>query len=388
MQRIALAALVVFSALASAQEFELDLSEEKPKTPPELRPTIALFSVLPADSEEASAGRARQLEAEILKQLVQSDDFQTVVEPSVMKKTLGAKAAEAEQCTTYACFDAAAKALKVHRAFRVTVQKQGPGSLVTFIGFDPGFSEILTVAQDSGEKAEKAFLGVSGKSQAQKDREFMKKISPFIKQGLAKLATANGKISVDNVDASALVTIDGAEAGTGTFEAVVQRGSHSVKVTAPGYKPFDQTVSVEPLKTVTVKVTLIAKPVEVQPIVVKQEPTGTPIYARPGLYVAIAGAAAVGVGLAFGQMAAGVQKRIDAGGDPVNVTRAEAKAAPGNAMLANILVGAGAAAIAGGATWIILTPTSSPAPAKPSTEPGESTTTTTTGFMLGVGGTF
>lgn len=390
MQRLALAATLVFRALAFAQEFELDLSEEKPaKPPPELRPSIAVLSVLPADTEEATIGRARQLESEILKQLVQSDDFQTVVEPSVVKKTYGAKSGEVEQCTTYACFDGAAKTLKVNRALRVTVQKQGAGSLVTFIGFDPGFSEVLTVTQESGEKAEKSFLGVSGKSQAQKDKEFMKKISPFIKQGLAKLATPNGKISIDNVDASALVTIDNAEAGTGTFEAVVQRGSHTVKVTAAGYKPFEQSVSVEPLKTATVKVSLVARPVEVQPLVVKPESTGTPIYARPGLYVAAAGAVAVGVGLVFGQMASGVQSKINAGGDPVGVTRAQAKAAPTQALLANILVGAGAAAIAGGTTWIILTPSGGAAPPKPSTEPTESTTTTTSlGFMLGVGGTF
>jgi len=382
---VVLSALLLVAAPAAAQDFELDLSEEKPPKPPqELRPSVAVLSVTAADKEEASVGRAKQLEAEILKQLAQGEDFQTVVEPPLVAKTLEADAAQAQACNDWSCFEAAARKLKVHRAFRVTVAKAGPGSEVTFIAYDPGFTELLTLKQESGEKAEKSFLGVAGKTQAQKDREFIKKIAPFIKSSLEKLATPNGKIAVDSPEATAVATIDGVEAGTGSFEAVVQRGNRTVRVAVAGFEPFEQSVSVAPLKTASVKVTLKAKALEVAPpVVVKEEDLGPPIYARPGLYVAIAGAAAVGVGIAMGQMAMATQSKVNAGGDPVDVTRAAAQAAPTQALLANILVGAGAAMIAGGTAWVILTPTKSKAPA---IEPGQETSAT--GAMLSIGGTF
>jgi hypothetical protein len=250
------------------------------------------------------------------------------------------------------------------------------------IAYDPGFSELLTLKQDSGEKAERSFLGVAGKSQAQKDREFIKKIAPVLESAMKKVATPNGKVAVDSPEASATATIDGVEAGIGSFEAVVQRGTHVVKVAAAGFEPFEETVKVEPLQTVTVKVMLKAKEIVAPPPVVVRPSTGRPLHQRPGLYVAIAGAAAVGVGLAFGQMATNVQNKVNAGGDPVDVTRAAAKAAPTHALLANILVGAGAAMIAGGTVWMILTPASSTMPSvDPSVEQS-----TATGAMFGLGG--
>lgn len=383
---IAFAALaVLLAAPALGQDFELDLSEEQPaKPPPELRPTLAVLSVTAADKEDVSASRAKQLESELLKQLAQGDDFQTVMEPSLVAKNLEGDAGKALSCNDWGCFEGLAKQLKVHRVVRVTVAKAGPGSTVTVLAYDPGFSELLTLEQGSGEKAERSFLGVSGKSQAQKDREFIKKISGFLKSSMAKLATPNGKISVDSPEASAAATIDGVEAGIGSFEAIVQRGNHVVKVAIAGFEPFEETVKVEPLQTATVKVTLKAKALEAPPpVAVKQEAPGTPLYQRPGLYVAIAGAAAVGVGVAFGQMAMATQNKVNAGGDPVDVTRSAAKSAPTQALLANILVGVGAAAIVGGGVWVFLTPTASAA----AVEPGEAPATAT-GAMLGFGGTF
>lgn len=382
--------VLFFATAALAQDFELDLSEEKPVTPVEFRPTLGVLSVRSADTDEVSASRARQLEAELLKQLGQGDLFQTVVEPSGARTQLGADFAKADSCTDYACMDAAAKKLKVNRLVRLTVQKHGVGSLVTMYGYDPGFNEVLVVSQESGEKAEKSFLGVAGKSQAQKDKEFLKKLHSFLVQVQKTLSIPNGKIMVDN-DPSGLVLLDGVESGMGTVELIAQRGARTVKVTSPGYKPFEQTVSVEPAKSVEVKVQLVALPLEV-PVVAKplDEPKGG-IFTRPGLYLAILGAAAIGVGVAFGQSAVGVKTKLEAGGDPVGVTRAEAKAAPTSALAANILVGAGAAAVAGGVTWVILTPTGAPPPAPaPKTGTGEPIETNPNpgGAMINFGGTF
>lgn len=383
--------LILLATVAGAQEFELDLTEEKPVTPPEFRPTLGVISVKAADTEEVSASRARQLEAELLKQLGQGDLFQTVIEPSSVRSQLGAGFAAVDACVDYACFEAAAKKLKVNRLVRLTVQKHNVGSMVTMYGYDPGFNEVLVVSQESGEKAEKAFLGVAGKTQAQKDREFMKKMNGFLVQVQKTMSIPNGKIVVEN-DPSAIVLLDGVESGMGSVELIAQRGTRTVKVTSPGYKPFEQTVTVEATKTATVRVSLVALPLDPVVVVKKEEPKTGGIFTRPGLYIAIVGAAAIGAGIAFGQTAQLVKNRIDAGGEIVGVTRADAKNAPTNAMLANVLVGAGAALFAGGVTWVILTPTpaapAAPAPRTGTGEPTESTIPPPSGAMLNFGGTF
>ncbi len=383
--------MIFLATAALAQDFELDLTEEKPVTAPEFRPTLGVISVKAADAEEVSASRARQLEAELLKQLGQGDLFQTVTEPSAMRTQLGAEFAAVDACVDYACFEAAARKLKVNRLVRLTVQKHNVGSMVTMYGYDPGFNEVLVVSQESGEKAEKAFLGVAGKTQAQKDREFMKKLNGFLVQVQKTLSIPNGKIIVEN-DPSAVVMVDGVESGIGSMEVIAPRGNRTVKVTSPGYKPFEQSVTVQPTQAATVRVALVALPLEPVVVVKREKPEGGGFFTRPGLYLAVLGAAAVGVGIYFGQTAQAVKTRVEAGGDPVTVTRAEAKNAPTNALLANVLVGTGAAVFAGGVTWVILTPTPGgpPAAAPPKTNTGEptETTPTPTGAMLNFGGTF
>lgn len=393
MKNTLLASLLLVASSALAQEFELDLSggteEKQPEVPAELRPTIGVLSVKAADKEEVSASRARQLEAELLKTLEQGEKFSTIVSPGTAKVMLGAEYAAADACVDYACFEGVAKKLKVHRLVRLTVQKQGAGSLVTMTGWDPGFNEVLVVSQESGEKAEKSFLGVAGKSQAQKDKEFIKKMQGFIGQVQKTLSIANGKIVVDNAEPTAAVLVDGVESGTGSVEIIAQRGNRTVKVTGQGYSPFAQSVTIEPGQTVEVKVSLVAIAIEPVKIEKPVEEAQGGIFTKPGLYLAVVGAIAVGAGIAFGQSAQGVKTKLEAGGDPVGVTRAEAKQAPANAMLANVLVGAGSAAVAGGVTWIVLT-LPPPPPKVQKTGTGEPTETSAPvpGAFLSVGGSF
>lgn len=386
--------ILFIAGVAGAQGFELNLTEEKPEAAPvELRPSLAVVSVRAADGEEVSASRARQLETELFRQLAQGTLFQTAVDPATAKQGLGADFGKAEVCVDFACLEQAAQTLKVNRLLRLTVAKRGVGSVVTAYGYDPGFNEVLVISQDSEEKAEKVFLGVAGKSQAQKDREFLKKIGPFLLQLQKKLSTPNGKIVVDNADPSAVVTVDGHEAGIGSAEIIVQPGVRKVKVTSPGYVPFEQTVTVPSAKAIEVKVSLVALPIEpVVTIKAVEEPKGS-LFLKPAFYLAVAGGAAMAVGLGFGLSAQGVKAKLEAGGDPVRVTRAEAKVAPTNAMVANVLVGVGAAAVAGGVTWMALAPTP-PAPASPPVpktgtgEPTETTTPGPTGAIFSVGGSF
>ena len=128
---------------------------------------------------------------------------------------------------------------------------------------------------------------------------------------------------------------------------------------------------------------MVVKPIEA--------PTGG-VFTRPGLYLALLGAAAVGVGIVFGQSAVKVKGLLAAGGDPVGVTRADAKAAPTSALLANVLVAAGGAAVVGGVTWVVLTPgPGAPPPAPKPTgtgEPTEAITPGPSGAMINFGGTF
>ncbi|HEY1088428.1 MAG TPA: PEGA domain-containing protein [Archangium sp.] len=362
----------LLAVAAPAQEFELDLSGDGPAVPVELRPTLAVLEVVASDGDPVSVSRAKQLEGEVLAALQKSEQFKSVI------------TAPGTACVDFACFQAAATKLSVHRATRITLQKSGVGSLVTVSGFDPAFAQVSTQALDSEERAEKTFFGVAGKTQAQKDREFLRKMVPMVVNALKKLATANGKLVVENGDPGVKVLLDGVALGSGRVEAVVQRGLHSLTIDAPAYEPFGRDVSIEPLKTASVTVTLKAKPVAVQ----KQSESsrGVPILKRPGLYVALAGAVLAGVGFGLGASSQAVQQRIDRGGVPVGVTRAEAQGAATSAVLANVLVATGGAALVGGVTWIILTPT--PPPDPNSLEPTDTTPAGPSGLTLSLGGTF
>jgi hypothetical protein len=375
--------LGVLAAVAVAQEFELDLSNDGPAVPPELRPALVLLEVVAADQDPVTLGRARQLEAELLTALGKNEQFQSVAGPAIAKQKLGE---QGTGCADFACFQNAIAALQVHRAARLTVQRSGVGSLVTVVGFDPAFNEVSKQSLDSDERAEKTFFGVAGKTQAQKDREFLRKLVPMVTNALKKLATANGKLVVENGDPAVKVLLDGKLLGAGRVEAVVQRGLHSVTIDAPAYEPFGKDVSIEPLKTANVEIRLAAKPVAV---VQKPQSRGVPIFQRPGLYLALAGAIAAGVGFGLGASSQAVQQRIDQGGVPVQVTRAEAQGAATSAVLANVLVGVGGAALVGGVTWIILTPT--PPPDPNSVEPTDLTPAAPSGpagLTFSFGGTF
>lgn len=373
------------TAAEPAGDVGLDLSEGTVAA--EYRPTLAVLGATAADADETSPERAKLILQEVLRQAGEGDQFKMVMGPDVAEKQLGQDWAAAKACATWDCFEKVAKTLKVHRVLLATVHREGAGSAVTMMSFDPGFSQLSTTTQESQEKAERKFAGLGGKSQATKDREFMKKMTGFVKTTLKGLATGNGKIVVDNLDGSVAVLIDGAEAGSGAFDAVVQRGAHVVKVASARYEPFEETVTVAPGKAVTVRVALRAKALERSLASQQTAPAGPSVFARPGLYVAVAGLAAAGVGIALGQVAqatAAKAKTPDADG-VVPLTRAQANGAKTDALLANVLVAAGGAMVAGGTIWVILTPTVRPAERPTDGAPSEGAGF---GFAVMAGGTF
>jgi hypothetical protein len=369
-----------------AQEFELDLSE--PKTPPKFRPSLALISVSAEDPD--STARAQLLEQDLARLVGQSDQFSSIVEPTVAKSKLEGDYPAASGCDGWACFDSALKKLESQRGLTVRVRKTNGGSVVSVRAFDPALPETVAAEKEILDKVEAAarFAGVKGKSQLEKDKDFAKRASIEVMGIINQLDTPNGELVVDCPEQTATVSIDGQPIGTGTSSKVVSRGAHTVKVTAGEFLPFEQTVSVEPMKEATVRVTLVAKPIE-RPAVAVVTNEYPPLLSRPGLYVAGVGAVVAIVGLVLGASAVGVQNQAkDGNGDgALDVTRAQAQGAQTNATLANILVPAGAAAMAGGLIWVAVTPplrTAAPATATPP----PTTTEGGGGFGVTVGGRF
>lgn len=345
---------------AQEQAPELDLSEAKPKVPQALKPSIVLLGVQAGDDDATSAERAEAIEAELHTLLTQSQDFGRVLSPSSLRASLGDAADRAAQCFDYACFDETAKALGVHRAVRLTIERSEAGSIVTLYGYDPGFSAIVTVSQESTDSSSR-----QAKSRTQRDSELLAQITPFLRTSLKKLATPNGTIAVRCADPSAAVTLDGAPVGLGSTEIIAQRGLHTVRVSSAGSLPFEAQVSVVSMETTKLEVRFEPLPPE-PPLAVPLVPV--PLVRRPGLYVGGGGLALAVVGVVLGQVASSVGAKIGAGGDPVGVTRAQAKAAGTEATLANIMVPLGLAAAAAGSVWLLLQP---PEPSAAVAAPGE-----------------
>jgi hypothetical protein len=381
--------VTLLSSAAFSQGFELDLSE--PEIPAEFRPSIAVIGVTSGEATEDAVitARAKMLEAELIKATTGNAAFGRVMTPTQAAEELGPTAAAARKCVDYACLDSVARKLKVDRLILGLVTKSGPASLLTVYGFDGVLPEVVDGLVESAERAEKAkiggFAGIQGKSQAQKDKEFARSAVPVFFEVLEKVKTSNGKIAVDSAETSSVAMMNNVELGLGSFEKIVPRGSYDIKVTAAGYIPYETKVVVEPQKVAQVKVLLAAKEIVAQPVVVAEVQRGTPVFERPGLYIAVAGLVAAGVGVGLGMSAKSVEARAKPDGNGVvPISRTAAKGAQTNAMIANVLVGVGAAATVGGAVWFILTPSAG----KKKEEAPPVDTGGGFGVMVGYGGSF
>jgi hypothetical protein len=382
--------LLVPLAAQAQDEMGLDFSEAK--TPPEFRPSVAFIGITPEQAEEPIAVRAKLLEAELGKLIGDSERFSTVKMPV----DVAGVSTTARKCFDFACLEELAEKVGVQRIIMGKLAKAGPGTVLTIYGFDPTLPAVLPATVESGEKAEKAqlggFSGIAGKSQAQRDKEFLAKTKGPFNEMLKQIATPLGKIVVDVIEQKAVTKLRGKELGVGSFEKTMPVGNYELEVTSDEYQPFTATVTVEPMKAAEVKVTLIAKPVErpVQPVVVA-EPAPV-FYKRPGLYVALAGAILMGVGFTFGGLAKSTENRAqDRDNDGlIDITRSQAQTAKTQALLANVFVATGAVALAAGVVWAIVVPMipmkGSTAPTGPT--PGDPTEGSGFGFTAAFGGTF
>jgi hypothetical protein len=380
--------------LAAQAQDELGLDFSEAKTPPEFRPSVAFIGVTPDQAEEPLAARAKLLEAELIKAANESERFSTVKTPLDAAQV----STTARKCLDFACLEALAEKLQVNRIVTCTLAKAGPGTVLTINGFDPTLPAVLPSTVESGEKQEKAkiggFAGIAGKSQAERDKEFLAKVRGPFGEMLKSIATPLGKLDVDVIEQKAITKAKGKELGTGSFFKALPVGNYDLEVTAEDYQPFTQTITVEPMKTASVKVTLIAKPVErrAEPTV-SSEPAPA-FYKRPGLYVALVGAVLMGVGFTFGGLAKQTENRaIDANHDGViDITRTQANTAKTQALLANVFVATGAVAFGAGVVWAFIVPMVTSKGSAPSGPQGPSgpgdPEGSGFGFSAAVGGTF
>lgn len=395
MRTLALAVAVLALPALAEEELGLDLTEEE--VPEEFRPALAVVGVSAvAGAEDREVNRAKLLDAELIRQVQASSKYGRVLLPAQVAETLGADAAAAKGCAELACLKALAEKLGVQRVITGTVAKAASTSLLTVFGFDTTQPAVMTTSAESGEKAEKqligGFSGIGGKSQAQKDKDFVKKSVPAFADMLNKLATPLAKLVVDCFENTAETRLNGQVVGKGSFSILVPHGSYKLATLGEGFLPFEKDLKLESMKVESVRVTLVAKPLD-KPLAAaaaaRREPT---VFERPGFYIAVAGVVAVGVAAALGASTLGVTDKDSDGDGVLDVSRAQVKSARGAAVAADVLYVAGGAMILGGGLWVLLAParkTSGPAPAgpRPTDEP-DSGPSGGMMFMLGASGRF
>src|SRR6185436_12068299 len=145
------------------------------------------------------------------------------------------------------CLEALAEKLGVNRIITCTLAKAGPGTVLTINGFDPTLPAVLPAQVESAEKDEKAkiggFAGIKGKTQAERDKEFLAKVRGPFSEMMKNIATPLGKIAVDVIEQKAVTKVKGKELGTGSFEKTMPVGNYDVEVNAgEEYETYTQTV--------------------------------------------------------------------------------------------------------------------------------------------------
>ncbi len=302
----------------------------------EFRPTLAVLEV--SASDLSSIERAQQLEVELISMLAESQQFERVTQ-------VRNRAFEVS-CTTRKCFETALGVLHVQRVARITVEVRLGGSRVTLWGLDPSFPELVRIDLDVEDRT-----GVSN-TPAERDLEFIRKVLPQLRAAFWALAVPNGRLIVENADPALTVSLDGEPAGLGRLD--LMRASGQVKVSIGGglYEPYERVVTLRPGETVTVEMLLVTKPIA--PVVVKKPYTG--LMSRPGTYLAMSGVTMLAVGTGLGIGSAVTSAQLEQPGASVPVTRRQAMNAPGQAVLAGVLIASGIALSAGGIVWLALTP--------------------------------
>ncbi|HEY3450529.1 MAG TPA: PEGA domain-containing protein [Myxococcales bacterium] len=370
------AGMLLSTSAAFAQDLGLDLSDG-----PDLRPTVAVVGIgAPGAAAPAEKARADKLATALVAASKKTNWFAKVMDPAQCAAKLGDGATAALACENAECLADLARQLGVDRILTSQMEFPADGPNLKLSALDVGGGAASLEVVD---------VLAQGKSNG-----FERSVAQAFKPLLQKFSTPLGTLKVVPSEPGATVEVGGRILGTGTVEKPVAPGVLKVRVTLPDYQPFETEVTLESKGTATVqaklekKILVAAQTGEAPPLETsKPASPSTPFYQRGGLYLAVVGLAAVGVGLAYGLKAMDVQNRAqtpDANG-LIPVSRWQRYQAIKDAQLGNVLMAAGGAAAIGGVVWFIVEP--APAPPGKDREPGgPKTEPTPVGFMLRIGG--
>jgi hypothetical protein len=335
---VAIAVLAVPRA-AIAQGLGLDLTQEGPN----LEPSLAIVTT--AVNEE-DAGLTQAVDRALTQIATARNAFSKIVSAEQLREHLNSADAPTRDCREATCLTELNHRLGVDRLLIASVDS---GAL-RVVAFDWAGGVLLET--EIGSEA----LGTGNLS---------RRLEPHFAPLLQKLSTPLGELAVTtNVEKAqirwgARILAEGA-----SFNGAVPAGTHPVTVTSDGYQPYEETVTVAPAGKAEVQAELEPEAAASPPVATieeefeprpKPKPSGKPVWQRPGLYAAVAGAVVLSVGLAFGGAANSVGGRIkDTDGDGyMDVTRAEALAAQRNAVLANVFGTIGALGVGAGLGWLV-----------------------------------
>lgn len=345
--------------------FGLDLTGDTPRI--DLRPTLALIGVAvkpsgggpitaPGATDRALAER---ITSTLLGEARKSGSFQ-VLTPDEVRTKLALGYADALRCAEPQCLERILRQLDAERALIIQLTPAVKETQVRLIGFSRAQRSVETAdVENEGPPRDELQTAIADNAQPM----------------LQKLAAPLAVLKVTPTPATAKVLLGGVELGTGAIEKKVSAGTYLLRITADGMAPFERDITLEPGGALDVPVSLSSlqpgarvaayEDPDMAPGVRASAGGGPAIWSRPGFYVALGGLAVVAAGAGMGAMAQSVGARaVDANGDGVlDITRGEALAAERNALLGNILMGVGGAAIAGGAAWMFIAPSPRPASA-------------------------
>lgn len=333
----------------------------KPVSEPD--PTLPSLAVVGVSSQLRDDLEAAAKLAGLLADMAEwNGEFGTTKRPADAKKALGSGVDDSLKCGMDAgCYVPFARKLDADRLVAGALTRDGASYLLRVVVYDRGMRSTDSIELESItlNPDELAIL-------------LPDQYNPL----LERVATRRAKLTVVTEIIGAKVTLSGDAVGTAPVTRYLPAGSYTVRVDAGGHAPFEDEVVLKPAEVRTLEAVLTRTgraPVKAVAAAAAgpREPT---VFSHPGLYTAAAGVIAVAIGVGFGVAAKSVEGRAaDQNGDGIrDVTRTDALAARGNAMIANVLAGAGAAVAIGAGVWIYLAPpglTDSAGPVKESVAP-------------------
>jgi hypothetical protein len=368
-----LALAVFFPTHASAQGLSLDLSDSAP----DLRPGIAVLGIGTTKSlSTKNAQHLQRLTRGFSAAASKSGFFGKVLDPDQVILRLGDRTPDALLCASTGCFGELADELDVERVVSAQVSFDGTGPSIHLWGYDRGSGSVQETTVDSSSDRGKGF-----------DARFARALLAMFGQLKGQLALIKVSCNVP----SAKVMLGSRVLGKGSLEKTVLPGTYRLTASASDYLSYETEVTLHSAASAEVAATLapkdplsLAESHPTEELVIKAKPAvQRSLFERPGTYMALAGVVAAAVGIGFGATAKQTENSAtDPGGVGIlQITRQQMLGARREALIANILMGTGAALFAGGAVWVMVDPgVPVSGPREPEAEPG--------GFQVRAGGTF